>query len=124
LRIARRLKLAGAATASLFSAGVLPALGWGQTIIAGVTAVVSFFGSILALVGESFEKPLVGGQESTADILAGLLKLERSAQTLHLQAVQELFDGKVETGRFAQEVNSIATELRRLEVFGDVGGIR
>jgi hypothetical protein len=113
IKILRRVKLTGAGISALSSAGVISALAISKPVVALVSGALGFLSSLVSLIGEHLEKPLVGEQKSIGEHLSKILEAESEARALSMQ----LRSGGGNPLKLAEQVNQIASVVRSVEVY-------
>lgn len=119
MRRARNARLAGGAAAAC-AAALLAAHAAGT--IPGnlqlIAAAVSLAASLLVLVGEHLDKPVIGGQRGLGELLADTLLAEEALAEVHLRMLAPESTIPVQLFEIARRANEAAARVRQVWVFG------
>jgi hypothetical protein len=125
IHTARKLKLVGGVVSSISSAGVLSTLALAKGSATAIAAVFALAASLLAIVGEHLETPIVGTKRSAGQLITELLHVERDIKISKLELVRLQLNASVaEALAAAKNVNGLAAKLRYVEVVERVSAPR
>lgn len=120
IRMARRLRLGGSVIATICSAGVMASLTAAQPALAPAAATLALAGGLSMLLGEHFEKPVLGGSKGLSELLGNVLAAEPVLQDIKLRlATEELMQTGVLV-EIARQTNGLAADIKYASLYGAV----
>lgn len=120
IRTARRLRLGGSVIATICSAGAMASLTAAQPALAPVASTLALMGGLSMLLGEHFEKPVLGGSKGLSELLGNVLAVEPVIQDIKVRLAAEEF---METGvlmDIARQLNGLAADIKYASLYGAV----
>ncbi len=117
---ARRLRLVGSVTATVSSAGAVTALMAAQPLLAPAASLVSLAGALAMLLGEHYEKPVLGGAKSLSELLGNVIAAEPAVQEIKLRMMAEDLSQTGPLMEMARKLNEISANVKHASLYGGV----
>lgn len=117
---ARRLRLVGSVIATVSSAGAVAALTTAHPALTPAASIVSLAAALAMLLGEHFEKPVMGGAKSLSELLGNVIAAEPAVQEIKLQLMAEKLSQTGPLMEVARKLNEISANVKHASLYGGV----
>lgn len=117
---ARKFRLTGSIVATVSSASAVATMIAAQPVLAPVASVISLFATLAMLLGEHFEKPVMGGSKSLSEILGNVLAAEPAIQEIKLRLMAEDVTQAGPLMEMARKLNEISANIKYASLYGGV----
>jgi hypothetical protein len=117
---ARTARLAGSIVATICSAGAVTGIAVAGFSITPVVSIAALAGSLFMLLGEHWEKPVLGGAKSLSELLGSTIAAEPVVQEIKLRLLSEDLGQPKALLEIAKKLNEISANMKYASLFGGV----